>query len=77
MTINYFDQSFKSFKIIIILKILISINNKLSIRIKDIRIIISRIYKTIKSDYNINIINFGLNNKRYILYSFKKYNIKD
>ena len=38
-------------------------NNKLLIRIEDIYIIISRIYKGIKSDRNDNIINFGLNNK--------------
>ena len=74
---NYFGQFFEFFKTIIVLIIIILTNNELLIRIEDIYIIISRIYKGIKSDRNDNIINFGLNNKRYILYSFKKYNIKD
>jgi len=41
-------------------------NNKLLIRIKDIYIIINRIYKSTESDYNINIINFELNNKEAV-----------
>jgi hypothetical protein len=41
-------------------------NNKLLIRIKDIYIIISRIYKSIKSDRNDNIIDFELNNKEAV-----------
>jgi len=41
-------------------------NNKLLIRIEDIYIIISRIYKSIKSDRNDNIIDFELNNKEAV-----------
>ena len=60
---NYFGQFFEFFKTIIVLITIILTNNELLIRIEDIYIIISRIYKGIKSDRNDNIINFGLNNK--------------
>jgi len=43
---------------------LILTNNELLIRIKDIYIIINRIYKNIESDYNIDIINFRSNDRR-------------
>jgi len=38
----------------------------LLIRIKDIYIIINRIYKSTESDYNINIIDFESNNKKAV-----------
>ena len=78
MTTNYFGQSFESFKTITVLIALILTNNKLLIRIKNIRIIISRIYKSIESDYSNNIIDFRSNNREcHVVHPFKKYNIKD
>ena len=41
-------------------------NNELLIRIKDIRTIISHIYKDIKSDRSDSIIDFRSNNKKVI-----------
>jgi hypothetical protein len=63
MTTNYFSQSFESFKTIAVLIVLILTNNILSIRIKDIRTIIGRIYKGTESDRSDNIIDFGSNSK--------------
>ena len=63
MTTNYFGQFFESFKTITVLITLILTNNELFIRIKNIYIIISRIYKSTELDRNNNIIDFKSNNK--------------
>ena len=63
---NYFGQSFESFKTIAVLIILILTNNELLIRIENIRIIISRIYKGIELNNSVNIIDFRSNNREAV-----------
>jgi hypothetical protein len=75
VTTNYFGQFFKSFKTIIVLVALILTNNELLIGIKDIYTITGRIYKGIELDYNV--VNFGSNNRGYIIHPPRKHNTKD
>jgi len=63
---NYFGQSFESFKTITVLITLILTNDELLIRIEDIYIITGRIYKGTESDRSDSIIDFGLNDKEAV-----------
>ena len=78
MTTNYFGQSFESFKTIAVLIALILTNNKLLIRIKDIRTIAGRIYKSTESDRSDSVIDFGSNGREgHVVHPLRKHNTKD
>ena len=75
---NYFGQSFESFKTIAVLMALILTNDELLIGIEDIRIIAGRIYKGTESDHSDGVVDFRSNSKEgHVVYPLKKHNTKD